>query len=314
MENRRYTYSGSGVDVFRNDEFTDFIKSEVKLPDWVTKEPTGYATILNFSTPNIVVTADGIGSKLLLHIEYNRWNDAAKDLIGMNYNDIVCVGGRPKAFVDYLGVKNISNYHYEFIKALNEELKKVDMALVAGETAELPSMYSDTHWDVAGFCIGVLERRLPVEEVEYGDLIIGLTASGFHSNGWSLIRKIITQENIHIQNLPFDLLTGTTIYSKVPLIFDYVKAIAHVTGGGILRALKRILKDKGWSISIKIPDYIDWILQYVDTDEALKTFNMGYGMLIVVGKEDKKKIDQVLSITGGVLIGTVSKDKTIDLK
>jgi len=117
----RYTYSQSGVDVLRNDEFTDYIKNllkEINIPDWVVREPTGYATILTFTNPPIVLTADGVGSKLLLHIEYGRWNDAAQDLIAMNYNDIICVGGLPKAFVDYLGVNHIDRVHYEFLSAL----------------------------------------------------------------------------------------------------------------------------------------------------------------------------------------------------
>lgn len=307
----KYTYSGSGVDVSRNDDFTDFIKSKTKLPEWILKEPTGYATVLNFTTPPIVLTADGVGSKLLLHIEYRRWADAAKDLIGMNYNDIICVGGKPKAFVDYLGVHHIDKIHYEFIKVLSEELEKLGMSLVAGETAEIPSIYNESHWDVAGFCVGILEKRIPVESVEYGDIIIGIPASGFHSNGWSLIRKIIVQENVDINKLPFDLLAGTTIYSQVPLIFEYVKAIGHVTGGGMLRALRRILKDKGWNISFKIPEYIRWILQYVDVQEALQTFNMGYGMILVVDKGRSEIIEKVLKMTGGTILGEVSDKREI---
>ncbi len=304
----KYTYSSSGVDVIRNDEFTDYIKSITNLPDWVMKEPTGYATILNFTNPPVVLTADGVGSKLLLHIEYQRWNDAAKDLIGMNYNDIICTGAIPKAFVDYLGVHHIDKTHYEFIKALKEELEQLDMSLVAGETAEIPSIYTEKDWDVAGFCVGILQRRMPVESVEYGDVIIGLKASGFHSNGWSLIRKILSDENVDINDLPFDLLAGTKIYKDVPKVFDQVKAIAHVTGGGILRALRRIIKDKGWNISIELPEYITWILKYVEIEEALKTFNMGYGMILVT---DEKSAEELASKCFGDIIGKVDKKREI---
>ncbi|MGB9614085.1 MAG: phosphoribosylformylglycinamidine cyclo-ligase [Fervidobacterium sp.] len=305
-----YTYSSSGVDVLRNDEFTDYIQSILKLPDWVLREPTGYATILTFTDPPVVVTADGIGSKLLLHVQFERWHDAAKDLIGMNYNDIICAGAVPKAFVDYLGVHHIDRQHYEFIKALIYELESVNMSLVAGETAEIPSIYTESDWDVAGFCVGVLQKRLPIECVEHGDVIIGLPASGFHSNGWSLIRKIIEQEKINIHELPFDLLTGTKIYSEVPVNFDKIKALAHVTGGGILRALKRILKDKGWDISIKLPDYMRWILQYVEIQEALKTFNMGYGMLVITSREQAQKLAEKLS---GHIIGHVDENTKIEI-
>ncbi len=307
----RYTYSQSGVDVLRNDEFTDYIKNllkEINMPDWVVREPTGYATILIFTNPPIVLTADGVGSKLLLHIEYGRWNDAAQDLIAMNYNDIICVGGLPKAFVDYLGVNHIDKVHYEFLSALARKLNEYNISLVAGETAEIPAIYTEKDWDVAGFCVGTLERRIPVESINYGDKIIGLRASGFHSNGWSLLRKIINEEGININSLNFDLLVGTNIYGNVPAVFEDVKGIAHVTGGGILRALKRVLRDKGWDINIKMPDYMQWVLQYVEIEEAMRTFNMGYGMILIA---DASKTDKILRITGGDIIGEVSNNTTI---
>ncbi|WP_448375110.1 phosphoribosylformylglycinamidine cyclo-ligase [Fervidobacterium sp.] len=303
-----YTYSQSGVDVVRNDEFTDYIKHSLKFPEWVIKEPTGYATILSFTNPPIVLTADGVGSKLLLHIEHGRWEDAAQDLIAMNYNDIICVGGRPKAFVDYLGVNHINKVHYEFIGALIKKLEYYEMSLVAGETAEIPSIYTEKDWDVAGFCIGTLERKIPVESINYGDIIIGLPASGFHSNGWSLIRKIITDERIDINTLNFDLLQGTKIYNDVLKVFEYVKGIAHVTGGGILRALKRVLRDKGWDIHIKLPDYMKWILQYVEIEEAMKTFNMGYGMILIA---EQSRVDDIVRITKGDIIGKVSNNTIV---
>ncbi|MCX7653460.1 MAG: phosphoribosylformylglycinamidine cyclo-ligase [Fervidobacterium sp.] len=311
QKKEKYTYSSSGVDVTRNDDFTDFIKSIVRVPEWVIKEPTGYATILNFTNPPVVLTADGIGSKLLLHIQYKRWNDAAKDLIGMNYNDIVCTGAVPKAFVDYLGVHHIAEEHYEFVKALSSELEKLDMALVAGETAEIPAVYTESDWDVAGFCVGILQKKLPIETIEYGDIIIGLPASGFHSNGWSLIRKILQEEKIDISELPFDILVGTRIYKEVPQFFNSVKAIAHVTGGGILRALRRILKDKGWEITLELPDYINWILKYVSLEEALKTFNMGYGMILVT---EKKFVQPIIDNLNGNVLGEVSTTTNIHIK
>lgn len=305
---RNYTYSGSGVDVIRNDEFTDYIKEIVTLPSWVMKEPTGYATIIELTTPPIVVTSDGIGSKLLLHLEYGTLNEAAKDLIAMNYNDIVCVGGIPKAFVDYLGVHHIDNQHYEFIKALNEELEKVDVSLVAGETAELPAIYTQNEWDVAGFCIGTLAKRMPVETIKEGDLIVGIRASGFHSNGWSLIREILKKENIDAKSLPFNLLTGTKTYSNVPTVFDLAKGIAHVTGGGILRALRRVLRENGYDLVIELPEYMKWMLKYITIDEALKTFNMGYGMILVTSREN---IEEVVAKTNGKIIGDVSSNRNI---
>lgn len=299
----KYTYEASGVDVRRNDEFTDSIKQRLSLPDWVVREPTGYAAILQFTQPPIVVTADGIGSKLLLHARYGRWVDAARDLIAMNYNDILCVGGRPLAFVDYLGVHHIDKQHAEFISALISELERLGMALVAGETAELPSIYTEQEWDVAGFCVGVLERRLPVETITEGDAIIGLPASGFHSNGWSLLRKIIDAEGINIESLNFDLLSGTRIYNTVPSVFGYVKGVAHVTGGGIVRALRRLLGGWGCRVALRLPEFIKWVLRYVELEEAMRTFNMGYGLLLVTPPE---LVDQIVEKVGGELLGHVA--------
>ncbi|MBP8657049.1 MAG: phosphoribosylformylglycinamidine cyclo-ligase [Fervidobacterium sp.] len=303
-----YTYSASGVDVTRNDEFTDYIKEIVTLPPWVMKEPTGYATIIELTTPPIVVTSDGIGSKLLLHLEHGTLNEAAKDLIAMNYNDIICVGGIPKAFVDYLGVHHIDRQHYEFIKALTEELEKINVSLVAGETAELPAIYTQDEWDVAGFCIGTLKQRIPIETIKEGDIIVGIPASGFHSNGWSLIRQILKKENIDLDSLPFDLLTGTKIYSDVSIVFNLVKGIAHVTGGGLSRALRRVLRDNGYNLTIELPEYMKWILSYITFDEALKTFNMGYGMILVTSIEN---VEEVVAKTNGKIIGNVSSTNNI---
>ncbi len=282
----KYTYSSSGVNVDLNDKFTDYIKSIVKVPEWVLKEPTGYATILTFTSPPIVVTADGVGSKVLLHIKHKRWKDSAKDLIAMNFNDILAVGGKPLAFVDYLGIKNIDSQHFEFIKALNDELENVGMSLIAGETAEIPSIYTETDWDVAGFCIGVLEHKLTPTEIAVGDKIVGFKASGFHSNGWSLIRKIIENEKIEINTLEFDLLAGTKIYSELVPHLSKFKGLAHVTGGGLKRALRRLLKEKGAIIDIRVPKHIEWVLNYVDFEEAFQTFNLGYGMIGVLRDEN----------------------------
>lgn len=299
-----YSYQDAGVSVERNDEFAKFIRQKLRLPDWVVREPTGYAAILKFTQPPIVVTADGVGSKLSLHVERGRWTDAARDLVAMNYNDVLCVGGRPMAFVDYLGVHSIEEQHMDFVAALISELESVGMALVAGETAELPSVYSREEWDVAGFCVGILERRLPVETVTEGDVLIGLPASGFHSNGWSLIRRIIECERINIDELDFDILVGTRIYVDVPKSFNYVKGIAHVTGGGILRALKRLLREKGCDVQLRPPRYIEWVLNYVDFSEAVRTFNMGYGMVLVTSPDNVSRVTELL---GGVVLGFVTK-------
>lgn len=306
-----YTYRGSGVDVERGDSFSKFISHLDRLPTWLLKEPTGYAAILTFTDPPIVVTTDGVGTKLILHQRYKRWRDAALDLIAMNYNDILAVGGEPLAFVDYIGTPKISEELYDFAEKLKETLTELGLYLVAGETAEMPGIYSE-HWDVVGFAVGRLRRKLPVESISEGDLIVGLRSTGFHSNGWSLIRKIISEEKVEIENLPFDILAGTRVYKEVPAVFEKVKGIAHVTGGGLRRALRRLLGDKGYRISLKRTPHYDWILNYVELEEALSTFNMGYGMLLFASEDEAKEVCKEIK---GEIIGEIlseGKDKKID--
>lgn len=306
-----YTYRDSGVDVERGDRFSSFISQLEEIPPWLLREPTGYGAILTFTDPPIVVTTDGIGTKLILHQRYKRWRDAASDLIAMNYNDIVAVGGEPLAFVDYIGTPKISEELYQFAEELKRVLRELGLYLVAGETAEMPGIYQE-HWDAVGFAIGKLRRRLPVESIAPGDIIIGLSSSGFHSNGWSLIRKILSQENIEPSSLPFDLLAGTKIYKEALTVMEEVKGIAHVTGGGLRRALRRLLGEKGYRLKLKPTTQYDWILRYVNIEEALSTFNMGYGMLLFTDRERGKEIaDKVI----GEIIGEVldkGEEKKID--
>ncbi|MCS7234100.1 MAG: phosphoribosylformylglycinamidine cyclo-ligase [Synergistetes bacterium] len=296
-----YTYRDSGVDVERGDRFSNFISRLEELPPWLLREPTGYAAILTFTDPPILVTTDGVGTKLILHQKYKRWKDAALDLIAMNYNDIIAAGGEPLAFVDYIGTPKINEELYEFAEELKKTLRELDLYLVAGETAEMPGIYQD-HWDVVGFAIGRLKRRLPVESIDEGDLIVGLSSSGFHSNGWSLIRKILDQERIDPLSLPFDLLTGTKVYKEALNVIEDVKGIAHVTGGGLKRALRRLLREKGYILRIEPSPKYDWILKYVNMEEAFSTFNMGYGMLLFVQKE---KAEEVAKKVSGKVIGEV---------
>ncbi|PLV56272.1 phosphoribosylformylglycinamidine cyclo-ligase [Thermotoga sp. SG1] len=304
----KYTYRDTGVDVERGESFSRKIKNSVKLPEWLMKEPTGYAAVLKITEPPIAVTADGIGTKLILHRKYGTWRYAAEDLVGMNYNDLVCVGARPVAFLDYLGVERISEEHEQFITELVNVLESVGVKLVGGETAEMPDVYRGD-WDAVGFAVGVLERKIPVDTIREGDIIIGIPSSGFHSNGWSLIRRILKEEKIEPESLDFDLLKGTRIYREVVDVFDRVKGVAHVTGGGIIRALKRVLGNLRAHVSLPKRDFIDWILKYVEFEEAINTFNMGIGMLLVV---EKKNVEYVLGRVDGVVVGRVDTDWKIE--
>lgn len=308
MDERGFTYSGSGVDVGRGDEFSAFISGGA-LPGWVKRDRAGYASILELPSSKVVVSADGVGSKMMLHRLHKRWRDAALDLVAMNYNDVVAAGGKPIAFMDYLGVGRIDRDLYDFASALKEVLSEVGVALVGGETAEMPDLYGD-EMEAVGFCIGVLCRPMEVGRVLEGDVILALPSSGFHSNGFSLIRRLLREKGISLGDLPFDLLVGTRIYSELPRAFDFVKACAHVTGGGLIRALRRILgEDRGYVLEFELRDEFRWILNWVEEEEALSTFNMGLGMLMFV---DRTLVRKVMSVLPDVLVvGRVTSDSTL---
>jgi len=308
---KKYTYKDSGVDVGKGEEFARFIKDNLRIPEWLVREPTGYAAVLNFTNPPIAVTADGIGTKLLLHVENGRWRDAAEDLVAMNYNDLVAAGAEPRAFVDYLGVHSINEEQKHFISELLTLLDELGMALVAGETAEMPDIYPNGIWDVAGFAMGIHKRVFDISKVVPGDVVIGISSNGFHSNGWSLIRRIIRENGISLRELDFDLLKGTRIYSNLVKQIENpeIKAMAHVTGGGIVRALKRVLsRGLGARMLIKKRDFLDWILQFVDFEEACSTFNMGWGFLLISSESCGEELAKVV---GGEIIGQVTENEGI---
>ena len=262
-----------------------------------------------YKDPILVTSSDGIGTKTILGISENRLDGLGFDLVGMCLNDIICHGAEPLFFLDYFASSKIERSSFiKIIKSIAAACKENNCLLIGGETAEMPGVYKGKDFDLAGFCVGAVERKkmLPkMDRIKPGDIMLGLPSSGFHSNGYSLIRKVIKEQNISLndkppfksndKNLAVTLLKPTKLYYNliVQIIKSIdVKGIAHITGGGIIGNLPRILPKK---LSVKLDlnnfpkdNLFSWFknISKLDDHEMLSTFNCGIGMAIIISKKD----------------------------
>ena len=309
-------YKKAGVDVLSTDKL---IKKIVPLCS-KTNRPGKMGKIGSFGgmfdlkmckykDPILVTSSDGIGTKTILGISENRLDGLGFDLVGMCLNDIICHGAEPLFFLDYFASSKIEKSSFiKIIKSIAAACRVNNCLLIGGETAEMPGVYKGKDFDLAGFCVGAVERKkmLPkMERIKSGDIILGLPSSGFHSNGYSLIRKVIKEQNISLndkppfksndKNLAVTLLRPTKLYYNliVQIIKSIdVKGIAHITGGGIIGNLPRILPKK---LSVKLDlnnfpkdNLFSWFknISKLDDHEMLSTFNCGIGMAIIISKKD----------------------------
>ena len=258
-----------------------------------------------YKQPILVSGTDGVGTKLKLAIDLNQHNTVGIDLVGMCVNDIIVQGAESLFFLDYFATGKLDvDIATSVIEGIGKGCKLAGAALVGGETAEMPGMYADGEYDLAGFCVGIVEKEAIIDgtKVSAGDKLIGIASSGPHSNGYSLIRKIIERSNTPLTDtlagkpLAEHLLEPTRIYvkpllqliNKVP-----VHAMAHITGGGITENLPRVLPE-GLSASINLnawtfPDIFQWLQEQGNVTQAdmLTTFNCGIGMIVCVAAEDE---------------------------
>jgi phosphoribosylaminoimidazole synthetase len=265
-----------------------------------------------YKDPILVTSSDGIGTKTILGISENKLDGLGFDLVGMCLNDIICHGAEPLFFLDYFASSKIEKSSFiKIIKSIATACKENKCLLIGGETAEMPGIYKGKDFDLAGFCVGAVERKkmLPkMRRIKSGDIILGLPSSGFHSNGYSLIRKVIKEQNISLndkppfksndKNLAVTLLRPTKLYYNliVQIIKSIdVKGIAHITGGGIIGNLPRIVPKK---LSVKLDlnnfpkdNLFSWFknISKLDDHEMLSTFNCGIGMAIIISKKDLAK-------------------------
>jgi phosphoribosylformylglycinamidine cyclo-ligase len=281
--------------------------------------------LADYKNPVLVSGTDGVGTKLEIAFKTKTYNTVGQDCFAMCANDILCHGAKPLFFLDYLACGKLdSDVSSELVIGMANACKESDCALIGGETAEMPGFYKEGDYDMAGFCVGAVERdeMITGQEIADGDVIIALPSSGLHSNGFSLVRKLVTDLNEDFNGKPIyeELLKPTKLYIKPILeLLKEVKVhgLAHITGGGLEENVPRIipegLRANIAKADIKVPE-IYKVLQSkgVNEDEMFGTFNMGVGFIVVAKKEDEGKIIETLAKLGeeAYTIGTISKGDT----
>jgi phosphoribosylformylglycinamidine cyclo-ligase len=287
MEN---TYAAAGVDVLKAEAFVGRLKKLSRRPghEKLWAGAGGYASVVPISESQAVaLTTDGVGTKLLLASELDKLDTIGIDLVAMCANDLICVGAPPLSFLDYYATsKLIDSYADDIIKGIATGCDQAGMLLVGGETAEVPDLYQDKHFDLAGFAMGIVNKKdlITGEDITAGDAIVGVASSGIHSNGFSLARKVVPKSKWE------ELLTPTLIYVK-PVVELFgnaqvkLKGIAHITGGG-WRNLFRLKDGVGFSIDKPLPEppIYSELRKHVAQEELFKTFNMGMGLAVIVEK------------------------------
>ncbi len=310
MKRRRrnpLTYRDAGVDIERGNRLVERIKplaqstSNANVLDGIG----GFGALFSlpvdrYREPVLVSGTDGVGTKLLLAIEAGVHDTIGIDLVAMCANDVVVQGAEPLFFLDYFATGRLDDdVAHAVVSGIAEGCRRCGAALIGGETAEMPGMYADDHYDLAGFCVGVVERGDIIDgaRVAPGDRVIGLSSSGFHSNGYSLVRKVMEESGADLSTplgaatLGSALLEPTRIYVRSVLALlrrIEVSALAHITGGGLVENLPRVLPDftraeldpGAW----KRPEVFDWIEQAGDIEprEMYRTLNCGIGMTVCV--------------------------------
>lgn len=309
---QRLTYKDAGVDIKKADKFVQAIKS---LAGANKGEIGGFGGLFEFAkkkykNPVLVSATDGVGTKLKLATLMNRHRTVGIDLVAMSVNDVVTVGAKPLFFLDYISSSQLKLRQLkEIVRGIVKGCQEAGCSLIGGETAQMPGMYKKGEYDLAGFCVGVVERREIIDgrKVKVGDKVIGIESSGLHSNGFSLVRKVFSKTEL--KKYSRDLLKPTRIYVK-PILsllsaihypLSAIKAIAHITGGGFYGNIPRILP-QGVAINIdkaswRIPKIFRFIKEKgrISDREMFKTFNMGIGMVLVVRPHSVSKIKSKLA-------------------
>ena len=321
------TYREAGVDIDAGNALVDRIKPMVRA----TRRPGADAEIggfgglfdlraAGFSDPILVAANDGVGTKLRIAIESGRHDTIGIDLVAMCVNDIVVQGAEPLLFLDYFATGKLDAEEGAAIVAgIAEGCRLAGCALIGGETAEMPGIYREGDYDLAGFAVGAAERGtlLPTDDIADGDVLLGLASSGAHSNGFSLVRKIVSVAGLRWQaEAPFAkgrslaeaLLEPTRIYVKPVLAAirgtHGIKALAHITGGGFPDNIPRVLPE-GWAAeldlaAIDVPPVFPWLSEAggVEPEEMMRTFNCGVGMLLVVAEGQAAQVAAILQQEG----------------
>ena len=330
------SYKAAGVDVTAGYKSVELMKQHVARTkiDGVVSGIGGFGglfapNVKDMEEPVLVSGTDGVGTKIKLAFLLDKHDTIGIDAVAMCVNDIICCGAKPLFFLDYIAIgKNIPEKVAEIVSGIAEGCVQSGCALVGGETAEHPGLMPIDEYDVAGFSVGIVDKKKIIDgsDLTEGDVLIGLRSSGVHSNGFSLVRKVfdISEETINNTYPELDgtlgetLLTPTKLYVKPILALIEkvgVKAISHITGGGFYENIPRMLKD-GYSAKI-VKDAVPVLPIFkviervgnIPEHDMYNTFNMGVGMIVAVAKEDAEKAIEVLKENGedAVILGEVIK-------
>jgi len=304
------TYAKSGVNIRSADKFIKFI-SKITLKQNKNKKQNNIGNFgsinkipSNLKKVHIVASTDGVGTKIEIANELNKFDTIGIDLVAMSVNDILVQGGKPFIFLDYISInKIIQKKLKDIIKGVYEGCKISNCILVGGETAEMPGTYSKGKFDIAGFCVGLVEKNkiLKPKNIKNDDLVVAIPSSGIHSNGFSLVRYILKKNNINYRKnkqLKKWLLEPTKIYVKeITKLIDLklINGCAHITGGGIKDNLIRIIPNgKCAKINletIKVKKVFKWLKKNnISENEMIKTFNCGVGFIVIIKKKNLNKI------------------------
>lgn len=333
------TYENAGVSIATGDALIETIKPVVSQThnNGVMGNLGGFGALFDlkatgYQDPILVSGTDGVGTKLLPAIETGLCDNIGFDLVGMCVNDIVVQGARPLFFLDYFATGKLElDQAQRIIQSISKACEASGCALIGGETAEMPGMYKEKHYDLAGFAVGAVERdQILPKNITSGDKIIALTSNGVHSNGFSLVRSIVKAQNLSWEDVaPFDpnqflgeaLLAPTQLYVKPVLKLHeagLLNGAAHITGGGIVGNLPRILPDNLVAVvdgqSWPMPPVFSWLAHAgnVQPEEMLKVFNCGIGMILITS--DFEAVNKLLNDTDvqAYIIGQIEPKTELD--
>lgn len=335
---RGLTYAQAGVDIDAGNRMVELIKPLVRATARAGAESEigGFGGLFDlkragYRDPVLVAATDGVGTKLKVAVETGRHDTIGIDLVAMSVNDLVVQGAEPLFFLDYYACGKLEpEVGTAVIAGISVGCREAGCALIGGETAEMPGVYKGDDYDLAGFAVGAVERDavLPRRDIAEGDVIIGLASSGVHSNGYSLVRKIVEQSGlpwsapapfVPDQSLGDAILTPTRIYVKSCLAAirntKAVKGLAHITGGGFPDNIPRVLpKGLGARINlaaVPVLPVFQWLASAggVVQNEMLRTFNCGIGMVVVVSPNESNAVTQAFARAGekAMMLGSVIK-------
>jgi len=331
------TYKGAGVDTAEGEHAVKLMKEHVKktFDKGVLSDIGGFGglympDLTGISAPVLVSGTDGVGTKLMVAFMMDKHDTVGQDCVAMCVNDVLCQGAKPLFFLDYIATGRVrAEKIAEIVKGVADGCLLAECALIGGETAEMPGLYEEDEYDLAGFCVGLVDRDRIVDgrDVKEGDVIIGVKSSGLHSNGYSLARKVLFEiagykpedrpEELEGLSVGEALLTPTRIYTKqVKTILGRTqpKALIHITGGGFYENIPRVMpsglgariRKESW----EQPKIFDLIRKIggIEEKEMYSTFNMGIGLMAVVGKEVATPVIELLASDGdaAAVIGQVS--------